>query len=117
MAKSARRRTAKKTVGKKKSGTKRYRQRTMRIRRKGGGGIGFDSDSDSGNERSPQLRRKTLPSQPPPQPSQMKSVQYNIFERDKKWFVTIIIGAEQTTYAVPKDILDSVRPVQITELG
>jgi hypothetical protein len=114
MAKSARRRTAKKTVGKKKSGTKRYRQRTMRIRRKGGGGL--DSDSDSGNE-SPQLRRKTLPSPSPPPPSQMKSVQYNIFERDKKWFVTIIIGAEQTTYAVPKDILDSVRPVQITELG
>jgi hypothetical protein len=114
MAKSARRRTAKKTVGKKKSGTKRYRQRTMRIRRKGGGGL--DSDSDSGNE-SPRLPRKTPPSQPTPQPSQMKSVQYNIFERDKKWFVTIIIGAEQTTYAVPKDILDSVRPVQITELG
>jgi len=109
MAKSARRRTAKKTVGKKKSGTKRYRQRTMR------GGIGLDSDS--GNESSPQLPRKTYQSQPTPQPSQMKSVQYNIFERDKKWFVTIIIGAEQTTYAVPKDILDSVRPVQITELG
>ena len=86
----------------------------MRKCQRGGGG------SDSGNESpadSPQLPRKTYQLPPTPQPSQMKSVLYNIFEMDKKWFVTIEIDGKKESYAVPKDILDRVHSVQTTSLG
>jgi len=70
MAKSARRRNAKKTVGR----TKRYRRKTMRKRKKGGMPEGDDSGQKTpsevitGQKTPPTRRQGEVPSKPPVAP-------------------------------------------------
>ena len=125
MAKSARRRNAKKTIGKKR-GAKGYRRKTMRKRKKGG---------MEGEATSPSLTRRASVSasttplspistksgvikpmgrlQPRRLEQEMEMVKYNIVELPKtqKWLVTIITSDDKKeSYTVPKDILGRVHP-------
>ena len=137
MVKSARRRNAKKTVGRKKSGTKGYRRKTMRKRQKGGvdkDGVkeaegtaagGGDSDALSTNSdqvtsltSSPISQRRlnnaidiALGEQP------MNKAEYTIRKQGDSWLVTININGTEETYVVPDDILSKVRNLQVTAVG
>ena len=83
MAKSTRRRNAKKTVGRKKRVTKGYRRKTMRKRQKGG-------VNGSGNA------------------SERKTAKYTIQEDGEVWRVTLYDDGKETTYTVPDNILKEV---------
>ena len=137
MVKSARRRNAKKTVGRKKSGTKGYRRKTMRKRQKGGvdkDGVkeaegtaagGGDSDALSTNSdqvtsltSSPISQRRlnnaidiALGEQP------MNKAEYTITKKGDSWLVTIFIDGTKETYVVPDDILGKVGRRRETAVG
>jgi len=147
MAKSARRRNAKKTVGR----TKRYKRKTMRKRKKGGmpkeeklptftseyslplrsvsappefppkpGGYQTDSDTASIKSDEMIIIPKTVSESPGTlkKEQQMEEVKYTIKDNDDNWLVAILIDGTKETYAVPKEILSKVRwEGSVTALG
>ena len=137
MVKSARRRNAKKTVGRKKRGTKGYRRKTMRKRQKGG--VDKDrvhslpsaqerlSDGDDDSLSSLELATHNttggrsgfldsevgiaLGEQP------MNKAEYTIRKQGDSWLVTININGTEETYVVPDDILGKVGRRRETAVG
>ena len=142
MAKSARRRNAKKTVGRKKRLTNGYRRKTMRKRQKGGvdkdgvkeaeGTAAGGGDSDALSTNSDQVT--SLTSSPISQRRRtdahvnnaialalgeqpMNKAEYTIRKQGDSWLVTININGTEETYVVPDDILSKVRNLQVTAVG
>ena len=127
MVKSARRRNAKKTVGRKKSGTKGYRRKTMRKRQKGGVGEGeegylsaSDKGSNQGSEHGtpPGTPKRLSPQSFSDKPTilpkrKFKDVQYSIEDIGPgKKKVTLKMGdGTQEIYIIPINILEQVEQI------
>ena len=137
MAKSARRRNAKKTIGRKKRLTKGYRRKTMRKRKRVGGGgeqkdppklwepgrsasapILGDTDVYSGNESDNSFDHSFINDTRPQSSQLLQSAKYNVEDAGENWFVTIRTEGKKETYSVPKNILRKVnRFTDVTPLG
>ena len=138
MVKSARRRNAKKTIGRNKGGTKGYRRKTMRKRQKGGvrpsaaakfftpiddqrptrvmSAPTFLADSDTESEHSftspPESSTRSVKHN-----QQTEEVKYTITKKGDSWLVTIFIDGTKETYVVPDDILGKVGRRRETAVG
>ena len=138
MAKSAGRRNAKKTVGRKKRLTNGYKRKTMRKRKRGGGvtaskdvpmlktvaveaeaatprNVSADTDDldlateETSHGVAPGSPARTIKLPKEQQSSQLlQSAKYNVEDAGENWFVTIRTEGKKETYSVPKNILRNV---------